>query len=93
MSLDEDAKLEINNYLVSNAADTSPAKLARKIIRCIGSLASERIIDIPCIRKEHHKIPLQTAKRPSAGSLSNCVACHRGTANGVYDDDGVYIPE
>ena len=93
MTLDEDAKLEISNYLVSNAADTSPAKLARKIIRCIASLASERIIDIPCIRKEHHKIPLQTAKRPSVGSLSNCVACHRGTANGVYDDDGVYIPE
>ena len=93
VSLDEDAKLEINNYLVSNAADTSPAKLAREIIRCIGSLASERITDIPCIRKEHNKIPPQTVKRPSVGSLSNCAACHRGAANGVYDDDGVYIPE
>ena len=93
VTLDEDAKLEISNYLVSTAADTSPAKLARKIIRCIGSSAPERITDISCIRKEHLKIPLQTVKRPSAGSLSNRVACHRGAAYGVYDDDDVYIPE
>ncbi|MGB8718080.1 MAG: diheme cytochrome c [Desulfobacterales bacterium] len=93
VTLDEVTKLEISNYLISNAADKSSAKLAWKIMRCLQDLAPVRITDIPCIRKEHREINPQTVKRPSVGSLSNCVACHRTVANGVYDDDDVSIPE
>lgn len=93
VTLEEDTRLEISNYLVSNAADTSSAKLAWKIMRCLDGLAPVRITDIPCIRKEHHEIKPQTVKRKSVGSLSNCVACHLTAANGVYEDDEVSIPE
>jgi cytochrome c553 len=93
VTLDEGAKLEISHYLVSNAADESSAKLAGKIMRCLQGLAPVRITDIPCIRKEHREINPQTVKRPSVGSLSNCVACHLTAANGVYDDDDVSIPD
>lgn len=93
VTLEEDTRLEISNYLVSNAADTSSAKLAWKIMRCLEGLAPVRITDIPYIRKEHHEIKPQTVKRQSVGSLSNCVACHLTAANGVYDDDDVSIPE
>lgn len=93
MTLEEDTRLEIRDYLVSNAADTSSAKLAWKIMRCLEGLAPVRITDIPYIRKEHHEIKPLTVKRKSVGSLSNCVACHLTAANGVYDDDDVSIPE
>lgn len=93
VDLDESARPEISGYLASNAADKSSAKLARKIMNCLGGVTPLRITDIPCIRKEHHEITPQMVKRPSVGSLSNCVACHRTAENGVYDDDGVSIPE
>lgn len=93
MDLDEGARHEISDYLASNAADKSSAKLAGKIMRCLKGLAPMRITDIPCIRKEHHEIDPQKVKRPSVGSFSNCVACHRTATDGVYNCDDVSIPE
>ena len=93
VDLDESARPEISGYLASNAADKSSAKLAGKIMSCLGGMTPLRITDIPCIRKEHHEITPQMVKRKSVGSLSNCVACHRTAENGVYDDDNVSIPE
>jgi hypothetical protein len=93
VDLDEGARLEISEYLASNAADKSSAKLAGKIMRCLGGMTPLRITDIPCIRKEHHEITPQMVQRKSVGSLSNCIACHRTAESGVYDDDSVSIPE
>ncbi len=93
VSLDPDARVEITGYLASNAADTSSAKLARTIMTCLKGLIPLRITDVPYIRKVHHEISQQMVKRPSVGSLSNCIACHRTAQNGVYDDDKVSIPE
>ncbi|KKM08447.1 diheme cytochrome c [Marinobacter sp.] len=93
VDLDEGARLEISEYLASNAADKSSAKLSGKIMRCLGGMTPLRITDIPCIRKEHHEITPQMVQRKSVGSLSNCIACHRTAESGVYDDDSVSIPE
>jgi hypothetical protein len=93
VDLDEGARLEISEYLTSNAAETSSAKIAGKIMSCLGGMTPLRITDIPCIRKEHHEITPQTLQRKSVGSLSNCIACHRTAESGVYDDDNVSIPE
>ncbi|SOB57574.1 Lipoprotein [Pseudodesulfovibrio profundus] len=93
VDLDEGARLEISGYLASNAADKSSAKLAKKIMSCLGGMTPLRITDIPCIRKEHHEITPQTVQRKSVGSLSNCIACHRTGENGVYDDENVSIPK
>jgi hypothetical protein len=93
LDLDEDARLEISGYLASNAADKSSARLAGKIMSCLGGSVPERITDIPCIRKEHHEITPEVFQRKSVGSISNCIACHRSAAKGEYDDDAVSIPE
>ena len=93
VDLDPNARLEISGYLASNAADTSSAELAQKIVRCLNSRTPLRITDIPYIRKAHHEISQQVVKRTSVGSWSNCIACHRTAGKGVYDDDWVSIPE
>lgn len=93
VALDEVVKSQISNYLTSNAADTSSAKLAGKIMRCLGSSAPARITEIPWIRKEHHEITSEVLQRKSVGSLANCIACHRTAASGEYDDDNISIPD
>ena len=93
VDLDPDARSEIDDYLSSNAANTSSAELSRKIFESLGGETPSRITDIPYIRKEHHELSAQVVKRPSVGSWSNCIACHRTAENGVYDDDRVSIPE
>lgn len=92
VSLDRTTRAEIINYLMSNAADTSSAKIAGKIIRCLEGSAPGRITDIPYIRKKHHEITPRVFQRKSVDSLSNCIACYRTAATGEYDD-GVSIPE
>ena len=93
LDLDPSERAEIAGYLASNAADMSPAKLPRKIMRSLNGATPLRITEIPCIRKEHHEVSSQVLKRRSVGSLSNCIACHRTADKGVYDDDDVFIPE
>ena len=93
LDLDADTREEIYVYLTSNAANTSSSKLSQKIMRCLDGQTPLRITDIPYIRKEHHEIGQSVVNRPSVGSLSNCIACHRNADRGVYDDDRVSIPE
>ena len=51
VDLDEGARLEISGYLASNAADKSSAKLAGKIMSCLGGWTPLRITDITCFRR------------------------------------------
>jgi hypothetical protein len=83
----------ISNYLSSYAAETSSAKWAVKIMRCLGKQVPGAITDIPYIRKKHRKISANVLKRKSIGSLSNCSACHTTAEKGIYEDDDVKIPE
>lgn len=93
VDLDEGARPEISGFLASNGADKSSAKLAGKIMNCLGGSVPARITDIPYIRRKHHEIAPEVFQRKSVGSLSNCIACHRTAAKGEYDDDAVSIPE
>ncbi len=93
VDLEPDAMVEIAGYLASNAADTSPAELARKIIRCLDGLTPLRITEVPYIRREHREVSPQVINRKSVGSLSNCIACHRTAEKGIYDDDEVSVPK
>ena len=87
------ARDDILGYLTANAAENSPSKRSRKIMRSLGGRTPTRITDIPCIRHEHHEIRSNVFERKSIGSMSNCSACHRTADQGVYDDDHVVIPE
>lgn len=93
VDLDGEARHAILGYLTSNAANNSSAKLSRKIMRSLAGRTPMRITDIPYVRKEHRELPPQVFKRPSVGSLANCIACHQTAENGVYDGDWVSIPQ
>ena len=83
----------IATYLEKNAAEHSPAKRARKIIRSLDGQTPKRITEVPYIRRKHHEIEEEIFKRESIGSLSNCIACHSTAERGVYEDDHVRIPK
>lgn len=93
VEIDPDATTEIGKYLDSNAAETSSGELSEKILKNLGKRAPTRVTEISYIRKKHRKIAAEVLKRPSVGSLSNCIACHRSADKGVYDDDRVSIPK
>lgn len=91
--LDEGLRQALEQYALANAADDSKYKRSRKIM---GSLAADaaplRITEVDFIKLKHSEIPdkLITAN-PKVGSLSNCNSCHTKAAEGIYDDDTVFI--
>lgn len=92
IELDSESIIMISEYLKSNSAENSSAKLAVKIMRSLGSRVPTRITDAPYIREKHHEINPEVFKRESIGSLSNCIACHTTADKGIYEEDIVKIP-
>jgi hypothetical protein len=93
VSLDQESKKIIGKYLKINAAETSSAKRARKIIRSLNGQTPLRITETPYIQEKHHDLDASIFSRQSIGSFSNCIACHTKAEQGNYDDDFVKIPE
>jgi Dihaem cytochrome c len=92
VDVDEESRKTIAEYLQTNAADYSPARVSTKIMRSLGPQTPPRITQIPYIKHKHHDIRPAVFERASIGSPSNCVACHTTAENGIYDDDNVMIP-
>jgi hypothetical protein len=92
LSLDEQTKSEVKDYLARNSAEYSPAKRSRKIMGSIGGDTPVRISEVPYIKQKHHDISQEVFTRQAIGSRANCIACHRSAESGVYDDDNVVIP-
>jgi len=93
VSLDQETKKIISEYLRSNAAEHSSAKRSRKIIRSLNGQTPLRITETPYIREKHHELDSSIFSRQSIGSRSNCIACHPTAEQGNYDDDFVKIPK
>jgi len=93
IELDPEAEKIIAEYLKTNAADYSSAKLSVKIMKNIGNQTPQRITEIPIFQRKHREISPDVIKRESIGSLSNCSACHTTAEKGIYDDDNVKIPK
>ena len=93
IEIDPDSKISISDYLKSNGAENSLAKLAVKIVRSLGNQVPMRITDTPYIRKNHRELNPEVLNRESIGSLSNCIACHTTAEDGIYEDDNVKIPQ
>jgi len=93
VELDPESMNAIAEYLKTHAADNSPAKVSRKIMRSIGSQIPLRITQVHYIQREHHEISSSVFGRESIGSFSNCTACHKTAEKGIYDDDLVTIPK
>jgi len=90
---DPDAIKTILDYLKTNGAENSSSKRSKKIMRSLRNQVPMRISDIPYIRQKHHELDPAIFKRESVGSLANCTACHITAEKGIYDDDGIKIPE
>ena len=93
VDLDKESKKTITEYLKTNSAEHSRAKLSVKIMRSLGSNTPMRITDLPSFQAKHRKISQDVLQRESIGSLSNCSACHVTAEVGIYEDDDVKIPQ
>ena len=91
--IDASSKEAIEKYLTDNSADHSEAKRSRKIMRSLKGETPSRITEIQYIRRKHRDIPSEVFGRKSIGSFSNCLACHKGADEGIYDDDDTIIPK
>jgi diheme cytochrome c len=86
-SLDEVARADIEAYLVATAADRK-GRNPRWLQKIPPDVAPLRISELPWFRNEHGSRRLARAKNdPNIGSISNCVACHKGAEHGNFDDD------
>ena len=93
VSISDESKNIINEYLQANSAEHSSAKRARKILKSLGGQTPMRITETPYIREKHHEIDPSIFNRQSVGSRSNCIACHPTAQQGNYEDDFVRIPK
>ena len=93
VSLDQESKQIIGEYLRTNAAENSSAKRARKIVSSLNGQTPLRITETPYIQEKHHDLDASIFSRQSIGSFSYCIACHTKAEQGNYDDDFVKIPK
>jgi hypothetical protein len=93
VSLDQETKNIIGEYLKINAAENSSAKRARKIVRSLNGQTPLRITETPYIKEKHHDLDASIFSRQTIGSFSSCTACHTKSEQGNYDDDFVKIPK
>lgn len=92
--LDESTRKHILDFAVTNSAEKSYYKRARKVMASLKKGdAPLRITEVPYIKDKHRKIPAQDVKEnPKVKSLSYCNKCHQKAKIGVFDDDTVVIP-
>lgn len=85
--LDEAKLKQITAYMTANAGDrTGGTGMGR-----LGATETPlRISEMPWFQHEHgrkDRISPATLKRRGAKSVADCVACHRGAAQGYFEDD------
>jgi len=92
-SIDDSSKREIEEYLVKNAAEKSLEEASVKFVRSIGkSNPPLRITDIPYWKEKHKLIGEATYRHGSIKSRINCVACHKWSEYGSFEDSDIRIP-
>jgi hypothetical protein len=98
-SLTDALRTEIGAYLTANAADQSEQTRARAFAVASGTIDSNqgdvlpRVTETRYFVRKHDEIPARlVAGNPEVGSFSQCNACHRGAAKGVYNEHQVNIP-
>ncbi|MBF0350043.1 MAG: diheme cytochrome c [SAR324 cluster bacterium] len=93
-SLDAETEGLISQYLLNNAAETSKARLSQKLFRGISNENPPlRITELPYIVKEHREIRPAIYERPAIKSFSNCIACHTGADQGIFNEHQIRIPK
>lgn len=96
LSLDEETRREVLDYLLQGAADAGGKKKhkGRRFMRGLGARAAPmRITETPHWRHEHHELPDRFWSDEKIDSRGHCEACHTRAEQGRYDDDdGLRVP-
>ncbi len=98
-SLGDDVRTDIATFLLTNAADQAERSRSRAFaVSASPSLPGDgtrlpRITETRYFMHEHDEIPARlVTDNPEVGSFSQCNSCHRGAAEGVYNEKQVSIP-
>ncbi|EXJ15598.1 diheme cytochrome c [Imhoffiella purpurea] len=98
-SLSDQMVLDIGSYLTRNAADTSGRTRSQAFSIDSTDTAVNQSDTLPRITqtayflRKHDEIPSRMVEaNPDVGSFSQCNSCHRGAAEGDYNEHRVSIP-
>jgi len=98
-SLTDDVRTDIAAFLLNNSADQAERSRSRAFAVSATASASGQGTGLPRITEtryflhEHDEIPARLVTgNPEVGSFSQCNSCHRGAAEGVYNEKQVSIP-
>lgn len=89
-TLPEASRARIEAYLMQNAAGVAPGKESGKVAASIGAGETPlRITETGRWLQKHRpgEVNPESFKSPKVKSKANCVACHSGAAQGLYEDD------
>jgi hypothetical protein len=77
----------VKAYLDSHAADSASGNA--RIMRDVGvNITPLRVVDMPFWVHIHRKqIERKAFDNPKVKNAGNCIACHKGAANGQFGDD------
>lgn len=88
-SLNEDARINILNFLVQNSAETSTKEFSVKILDSIGNKDIIAITQTSFWKNEHKKIAKAVFENKEVKSKANCKACHSDIEKGLIEDDKI----
>ncbi len=95
-SLGETLRTEIASYLTAHSADQARAPRSRAFAVGFDAKAGAglpRITETRYFKRKHQGLPARLViGNPDVGGFSRCPACHRGAANGIYNDSQIDIP-
>jgi hypothetical protein len=95
-SLAEARRTEIARYLAANSADQASGARSRAFAVGFDAHAGSglpRITETRYFKRKHDEVPASLVTgNPEVGSFSQCPACHRSAAKGIYHDSQIDIP-
>ncbi len=91
-ALDPAAAQSIRAYLAANGAENYDTKAAH-LFRAADPADPLRITATPFWRRVHRSLPEQVFSANAVGSRSECGACHRDAAAGLFNPLSIAIPE
>ena len=92
-SLTEDLRAEISAFLGASTPDLGRQGYPQRDTGSLVGNALPRITESAGFRDEHDEIPARLVKdNPEVGSFSQCNTCHKGAAEGDYEERRIDIP-
>ncbi len=91
-SLDKDVKDSIENFLLSNAAETSDKEAAFYILKSLKGKEEIAVTKTPYWKRKHKNIDEKIFLSKKVKSKANCKACHKGVEKGMIEDREISFP-